>query len=148
MTIDEFLKQYAVLQRRADDLLKKYNRLEEEAENPGRINNFNTPSGQTNINYAEEKIIKAISAGEEWKSAKEEYQNYCNILERAMYKLFYWEGLIINQAYITNIYFRHNQLSGLSDILKTKDRAEILAKLETAKEHLKRILNENGIKID
>lgn len=148
MTIDEFLNRIEVLKRRSDKLLNAYNSIQDETVNPGAVVHYGMPAGRTNRNYTEEKLIKLASAGEKWQKAYEEYQVYYNIFERAMYNLLYWEGLLIERVYITNAAFKHNQLFGVDEILKTRNRAEILAKLETAREHLKQILNENGMKIE
>lgn len=148
MTIDEFLNKVITLKKRSDALLAKYDQLKDETERPGTISNYGMPSGRTNRNYTEEHLINLAAAGEKWQKAAEEYQAYYNILERAIYNLLYWEGLLIERVYITNAKYKHNMLFGADEILKTNNRAEILAKLETAKEHLKQNLNENGIKID
>lgn len=148
MTIDEFLKKTISLKEETDLLFQRYCIIEDKAENPGATNLNGTPASSTNRNYTEERYINLISAGEKWRKSNEEYQRYKKILERAIYNLLYWEGLLIEQVYIINPALKRDKYAGVYEILKTKEKRVVYFKLKTAKEHLKQILNENGIKID
>ena len=143
MSIDDFLNKLKRSKRQADLLLEKYRLAEDEAESPRTINYSGMPHSRTNTNYTENSLIEVISAGEEWKKAQQEYTKQLEALKSAMYNLFYWEGLLIERAYILNPAFNHDNLYGLNEILKTDNRREILAKLDIAKAHLWQILSEN-----
>ena len=147
MTIDEYLKQLNTLRLKAEWLFSLYEKATEEAESVKTRYSL-APGSRTNVNNTENRYIKMISAGEKWREARADYLKFKEELESAMDLLLYWEGRLIDLVYIKNPALNRERFSGASDILKTKDQRQIQAKLNTAKESLKRILNKRGATIE
>lgn len=148
MTIDEYLNQLKALERREERLYKKYCEIEEKATSPQTYNfGSGAPRGRNGNNTRENLLVELADASNEFNAAFEEYKNFRNRLQRNIYNLLYWQGLIIEQVYIYNRN-RDNDLYGVNELLFTDDRREILAKLDEAKAALAEILRAQGVEIE
>lgn len=148
MTIDEYLNQLPKL-RRAE--AKAYNRMETKFDRATSLQssfNFDMPRRIADQNATEARLVDLADAQREWKEANDAYIEFKDQLERSLYNLLYWEGLLIDQAYIYNVVCGRDHLYGLDEILHTSSRGAILAKLDTAKQHLRQILRDQGIEIE
>lgn len=149
MTIDEYLNQPRKLKQRAERLWKKAEALEEAAISPQSAGRFDMPRSRSNDNQTEARLIRYIDAMSEWRDAHDAYVNCRDQLERDLHNLFYWEGLCIHDVYICNAMIdRGDDLTGLEEILNTRNRGAILTKLGEAKQHLRQLLIDQGIEIE
>lgn len=148
MTIDEYLNQLPKL-RRAE--AKAYNRMETKFDRATSLQssfNFDMPRRIADQNATEARLVELADAQREWKEANEAYATFKEQLERSLYNLLYWEGLLIDQAYIYNVIYGRDHLYGLDEILKTRNRGVMISKLNEAKQHLRQILIDQGIEIE
>lgn len=149
MTIDDYLNRISELRQKEARLYQKVIALEDIAASPKPASRFTgaEAGNKSGINGTENAFINAANASQEWKETANEYRICCERLELALDDLLYWEGRAIYRAYIYNETCNKDRLDGLNEILHTNDRAEILERLKTAKEHLRQVINQRGGKI-
>lgn len=151
MNIDEYLRQLRKYKLRAEYKLNKYNEAFDKAASPGCALDYGdmAPRTRGNGNATENRLIKAIDAGKEWKAAWKQYTDFREQLITDLYGLLYWEGLLLDRVYIYNLMTEsEDDLHGADEILRTNNRGEILSKLTEAKKHLADVLRARGVEIE
>lgn len=150
MNIDAFLNNGRRLKHKVDETSEKYKALENIVINPRDPLNLGDgiPARNRNENGHETKLLAYIDAGNEWSAARDEYKHFRDQLEQAIYNMVHWQALIINQIYIYNLYFGYDEMRDVDEILKTKDPAQIRAKLAEAKAALADMLRAQGVEIE
>lgn len=151
MTIDEYLRQVRTAKQTSDELFNKLVIAQERALNVRSPLNLGdgTPGTRTNENATESRLIRYIDVHNEYEKATRLYIDTRKQLLSAMDFLLYWQGCLIYQVYIYNVSIEaEDDLNGAEDILHTRNRGVILAKLAEAKEALAEKLREQGVEIE
>lgn len=150
MTIDEYLNQPRKLKRKRDRLYEKLLAAEERTAPRDPLNlGDGVPGRRSGSNTTEDKLLTYIDASSAYREASRQYTNVRDALNLAIDNLLYWQGCLIYQVYIYNVYFDiDDDLKGADEILRTDNRREILAKLGEAKEALADLLRAQGVEIE
>lgn len=150
MTIDEYLGQLATFRRRSEKAFNRVRKYDTRATAPRSSLNLGdgTPRSR-NKGANEDNLIGLSDALKEQREASQQYKKFREELYSNIYNLLYWEGLLIERVYIHNVIVNAaDDLHGADDILNTKNRAQILAKLKEAKQHLADLLRAQGVEIE
>lgn len=151
MTIDEYLNTAAKLKRKADRAELKLKEVESRTVDPRSGLNLGDgiPANSRNHNGTESRLLEYIDAGKAYTAANQKYTEFRHSLQATVFDMPHWAALIIEQIYIYNVFYeREDNLYGVSDILNTDDRRQILAKLREAKEILADQLRAQGVEIE
>ena len=150
MTIDEYLNQPRNLKRRREQLGEQLTAAEARVTSPrDPLNIGDDVPGKATSNAAETRLLTYIDISREWSAVHKQYNKACEDLHRAIDNLLYWQGSLINQVYYINAYYDYDDdLQGADEILHTRSRAAILAKLGEAKAALADQLRAQGVEID
>lgn len=148
MTIEEYLKLGRTLRQEVDSKGRHLEKLMDRVMNPGT--NFDgTPAGRRHDNGHEARLVAYVDASKEYDAAYNEYKRHQEQLENALYNVLYWQALVIERVYYTNVLMEYpNELYGVGNILKTDDRHKIRAKVTEAKEALADLLRAQGVEIE
>lgn len=150
MTIDEYLSLAYKLRRKYDHCEKKYRRLFDIATStPSSLDWDGAPKQRgTGHNSVEAKFVAEADAARELSIVSKVYREYREQLRGDIYNLRYWEGLLLEQAYITNPILGRDLLYRADEILSTNNHKIICAKLDEAKQHLAELMIARGAEID
>lgn len=150
MTIDEYLNQPQKLKRKRDRLYNKMLAAEAKTAPRDPLNlGDGVPGRSSGHNATEDRVLNYIDANRAYREAHRQYMNVRDALNLAIDNLLYWQGCLIYQVYIYNVYFDiDDNLKGADEILRTNNRREILAKLSEAKAALADLLRAQGVAIE
>lgn len=151
MTIDEYLSQPRKWKNKSERLYKKLLAEETRVTSPRDPLNLGDglPGGRSNENTQETKLLNYIDASRAYSDAMKRYTETRDNIDSAINNLLYWQGRLIYQVYIYNVAIEaDDNLKDAGDILRTKNRREILAKLAEAKAALADQLRAQGVEIE
>ena len=151
MTIDEYLNGLKKAKQAREYLLNKLTIAETQAHDVRSSLNLGDgiPCGSKSGNPHESKLLKYSDAAKAYRDASMLYNSIYDNLNKAINNLLFWEGSLIQHMYIYNVVFDEDDgLNGAGEILGTKDRRVILAKLAEAKEHLADNLRAQDVPIE
>ena len=150
LTIDEYLNQPRDLKRRRDQLNEELQQLETMVTSPrDSLNIADGLPGKSNGNAHETRLLKYIDTGRKFSAVNKQYKKACEDLHRAIDNLLYWQGSLILQVYYYNAYYGiDDNLQGADEILHTRSRGAIIAKLTESKTALADLLRAQGVEID
>lgn len=149
MTIDEYLNRPQKLKKKSDRLYKRL--LEAEARLMPRdpLNLGDGSQRRTGENVQQVRLTDYIDLSNKYKAASKAYHDAREELENAIDYLLYWQGCLITHVYIYNVTFEaEDALQGADEILRTKSRQKIRAKLDESKAALAELLRAQGITIE
>lgn len=149
MTIDEYLNQLPQLKRAED---RAYTNLKHYLDKATYIPSSafdGMPHARSYENKHETWMIEYADAKREWDSINAKFYEIKEQVEANVDYLLYWEGRLIYQLYIYNVFIgADDPMDGAEEILHTKSRHVINNKLAVAKSHLRQILIERGVELD
>ena len=139
------------MKRKADSAELKLKEVESRTINPRSGLNLGDgiSTNSRNVNGTESRLLEYVDAGKAYTAARRNYTEFRKNLKSTVFNMPHWAALIIEQIYIYNVFSdREDNLYGVSDILNTNDRRQILAKLREAKEILADLLRAQGVDIE
>ena len=151
MTIDEYLNQPRNLKRRREQLGEQLTAAEARVTSPRDPLNLGDgiPCSRYSGNGTENKLLEYIDISREFSKVNAQFKEMRDAIITAVDNMIYWQGCLIHHVYVYNVYFRSDDiLNGADEILNTKDRRQILAKLTEAKAALAVQLRAQGVEIE
>lgn len=151
MTIDEYLNRPRKWKQKSERLYKKLVEAKARVISPRDPLNLGdgVPGRRSNENTQETKLLNYIDASRAYTDAMRYYIDSRDEITDAINNLLYWQGCLIYQVYIYNAAIEaDDDLDGTDEIIKTKNRAEILAKLSETKAALADLLRAQGVEIE
>lgn len=151
MTINEYLSQLPKLKRQAERSYRAFKEAEAAATDPGCTLNFSGAEtrSRSGCNTTELQFVRAADALQEYQDARRRYIAFRYQLEKDLDGLLYWQGCLLFRVYVFNVLTgAADSLDGAGDILRTRNRREIVAKLREAQAALAEVLRARGKEIE
>lgn len=147
MTAKEYLDGFRAIKERLDYLQRNASIYGERA--TGVRSSLNIQDGirtqRSGANGTEDRLIAYCDAIAECKKLIVKYQNRIDNIYKAIYNLYYWEGVIIERLYIYDVLQdTETDIMIFSAMLGTDKRQKIQAKINEALRHMQQILTEQG----
>lgn len=149
MTIDEYLNQLPNLKRAEGIAYQKLKQYFDKATSTHNSAFDGMPRVKSCENTHETRLIEYADAKREWNDINKRFYEVKDQIEEAVDYLLYWEGRLIYQLYVYNVFLSiDDPMDGAAEILHTKSQHVIKVKLAEAKTHLRQILINQGVEIE
>ena len=150
MTIEEYLSQYKRLREKSESLCERMDAMEEKVSSSRSSWNADRMSrGGGDRGAYETMLIEVADARKAYLQAHRAECEFAKQLRTAVNHLYYWEGRLITQIYINNVFFeRDHDPFYIGDILEDMSSDRTKAEyISMAKDHLTEILTAQGVEI-
>lgn len=149
MTIDEYLNQLYKLKKAEDRTYQKLVKKFDRATSTHNSAFDGMPHTKSNENIHETRLIEYADTKKEWNDINRKFFEVKEQIEEAVDYLLYWEGRLIYQLYVYNVFLSGDDpMDGAAEILHTKSRQVINNKLAEAKAHMRQLLIDRGIELE